>query len=91
MLRSDADAIARDPAAGRLYPYTKTRQDRTVDLLAPLATDFAEWALANDRRSGLVMPRTDGQPWTRADWGNWRRRVYRRAVTPAVLSPPTCG
>src|ERR671928_216010 len=36
-------AVRRKNVDGTLYPYTKTRQDRTVDLLAPLATDFAEW------------------------------------------------
>jgi integrase len=81
-------AVRRKNVDGRLYPYTKTRQDRTVDLLAPLATDFAEWALASGRRSGLVMPRTDGEPWTRADWGNWRRRVYQPNATAVGLSSP---
>jgi len=79
-------AVRRKNVDGTLYPYTKTRQDRTVDLLAPLATDFAEWALGSGRRSGLVMPRTDGEPWTRADWGNWRRRVYQPNAKAVGLS-----
>jgi integrase len=81
-------AVRRKNVDGTLYPYTKTRQDRTVDLLAPLATDFAEWALASGRRSGLVMPRTDGEPWTRSDWGNWRRRVYQPNARAVGLTSP---
>ncbi|HEV7853482.1 MAG TPA: tyrosine-type recombinase/integrase [Mycobacterium sp.] len=62
---------------GQLYPYTKTRQNRRVKLLAPLATDLAEWKLASGRRDGLVVPRTDGKPWRDHDYRNRRRRIYK--------------
>jgi integrase len=57
---------------------TKTRQTRSVRLLAPLATDIAEWRLACGRPDGstLVFPGREGQPWADHDWRNWRKRVY---------------
>ena len=57
---------------------TKTRQTRSVRLLAPLATDLAEWRLACGRPDGttLVFPGREGRPWANHDWRNWRKRVY---------------
>jgi integrase len=69
--------VRRKNVDGHLYPDTKTRQNRRVKLLAPLATDLAEWKLATGRRDGLVMPRAAGQPWRDHDYHNWRRRVYK--------------
>jgi integrase len=69
--------VRRKNVDGQLYPYSKTRQNRRVKLLAPLATDLAEWKLASGRRDGLVVPRTDGQPGRDHDYRNWRRRVYK--------------
>jgi integrase len=56
----------------------KTRQTRSVRLLAPLATDLAEWRLACGRPDGetRVFPGHDGRPWADHDWRNWRKRVY---------------
>ena len=47
-------------------------------LLAPLATDLAEWRLARGRPDGatLVFPGREGRPWADHDWRNWRKRVY---------------
>src|SRR5205807_8602503 len=44
---------------------TKTRQHRTVRLLAPLASDLRAWRMAAGRPddSELVFPGKDGQPW----------------------------
>jgi integrase len=36
--------------------------------------------LATGRRTGLLFPRTDGQPWRKHDWRNWQRRVHRPAA-----------
>src|SRR6266545_3935478 len=57
---------------------TKTRQTRSVRLLAPLATDVAEWRLACGRPDGstFVFPGLEGRPWADHDWRNWRKRVY---------------
>jgi len=69
--------VRRKNVDGQLYPYTKTRQNRRVKLLAPLAGDLTEWKLATGRRDGLVVPRPDGEPWREYDYRNWRRRVYQ--------------
>jgi len=78
--------VRRKNVDGELYPYTKTRQNRRVKLLAPLAGDLTEWKLATGRRDGLVMPRADGQPWRDHDYRNWRRRVYQPTATALGLA-----
>ncbi|HUR85104.1 MAG TPA: tyrosine-type recombinase/integrase [Solirubrobacteraceae bacterium] len=80
--------VRRKNVHGELFPYTKTRQNRRVKLLAPLAADLAEWKLATGRRGGLVVPRQDGGPWTRWDWANWRNRVYKPHATAIGLRTP---
>ncbi len=58
--------VRRKNVDGQLYPYTKTRQNRQVKLLAPLATDLAEWKLASGRRGhDLVVPVTISSSRTR--------------------------
>jgi site-specific recombinase XerD len=70
----------------RVYA-TKTRRERYVDLLAPLAHDLAEWRLAcGGTADGLIVPRPSGGPWRREDWANWRRRVYRPAAVAAGVT-----
>lgn len=61
------------------FKTTKTRAHRSVRLLAPLRADLTRWrtASADSPAEALVFPRRDGQPWTAADWGNWRNRVYK--------------
>ena len=77
--------VRRKNVDGELYPYTKTRQNRRVKLLAPLAGDMREWKLATGRRDGLVVPRADGEPWREYDYRNWRRRVYQLAAAAVGL------
>jgi len=62
---------------------TKTRCNRTVEMVSPLVADLARWRIASGRPDGarLVFPRDDGSPWTEQDWKNWRRRVFRSAAT----------
>ncbi len=71
---------------------TKTRQTRSVRLLAPLASDLAEWRLACGRpdEGTLVFPRAEGQPWSDHHWRNWRKRVYAPVASEVQLdgSPP---
>jgi integrase len=68
---------------------TKTRRERHVDLLSPLAEELAEWRLAcgappDDQ---LIVPRYSGNgAWTRGDWNNWRRNVWRPAVIAAGVT-----
>ncbi|MGI8864787.1 MAG: tyrosine-type recombinase/integrase, partial [Solirubrobacteraceae bacterium] len=58
---------------------TKTGRARDIDLIAPLAQDLAEWRMASGRPrdSELIIPRPSGCQWTREDWANGRRRVWR--------------
>ncbi len=67
---------------------TKTRQHRTVRLLAPLAADLRAWRMAAGRPANdqLVFPGKDGQPWTQAAYQSWRRRAFRRATVAAGLA-----
>ncbi|MGB0098239.1 MAG: site-specific integrase [Solirubrobacteraceae bacterium] len=67
---------------------TKTGRGRDVDLLTPLAQDLAEWRLASGRPAGkeLIVPRPTGGEWTRADWANWRRRIWRPAAIGAGVT-----
>lgn len=67
---------------------TKTRQHRTVRLLAPLAADLRLWRMAAGRPgdSELVFPGNEGQPWTQAAYQSWRRRAFNRATQAAGLA-----
>jgi integrase len=67
---------------------TKTRQHRTVRLLAPLAADLRSWRMAAGRPddSQLVFPGKDGQPWTQAAYQSWRRCAFHRARQAAGLA-----
>ena len=71
----------------RVYA-SKTRRERTIDLLAPLRADLAEWRLACGRPGGraLVLPYS-GRAWTDHDVRNWRRRVWKPAVKACELDP----
>jgi integrase len=66
---------------------TKTRQHRTVRLLAPLASDLRSWRMASGRRADheLVFPGRDGHPRTQAAYQSWRRRAFARATQAARL------
>ena len=79
--------IERATADGTLKD-TKTRQARTVRLLAPLAADLREWRLVNGRPGddALVFPASNGEHWRDHDWRNWLRRVYRPASERAGVS-----
>jgi integrase len=67
---------------------TKTARARDVDLLAPLVQDLAEFRLACGRpdEDQLIVPRPSGGEWTRSDWANWRRRVWRPAAIAAGVT-----
>jgi hypothetical protein len=86
----DRGASARGQGGGRALPRApghhpprlshrspKTRQNRRK-LLAPLADDLAEWKLVTGQRGGLVVPREDGEPWT---------KHHLPALAPARLQP----
>jgi integrase len=67
---------------------SKTRRERRVRLLDPLAQDLAEWRLACGRPpdSALIVPTRDGDEWKRHDWQNWRRRIYQPAASAAGVT-----
>jgi site-specific recombinase XerC len=67
---------------------SKTGRARDIDLLSPLAQDLAEWRLLCGRPDGkaLIVPRPTGGDWTRSDWANWRRRVWRPAAIAAGVT-----
>jgi len=67
---------------------TKTRQHRTVRLLAPLASDLRAWRMGagHPDDSELVFPGKGGRPCTQAAYQSWRRRTFGRAVSAAGLS-----
>jgi integrase len=67
---------------------SKTGRVRHIDLLAPLAQDLAEWRLASGRPGDteLIVPRPTGGEWTRSDWANWRRRIWRPAAIKAGVT-----
>jgi integrase len=68
---------------------TKTRKNRSVPLLKPLADDLkaAQLDLGRiPRASERILPRpSDGGDWTEAVYRNWRRRVFKGAVRLAGL------
>lgn len=66
---------------------TKTRQHRTVRLLAPLDADLRSWRIAagSPNDAELVFPGKGDQPWTQAAYQSWRRRAFRRATVAAGL------
>ncbi len=67
---------------------TKTGRARDIDLVAPLAQDLAEWRMSRGRprNSELIIPRPSGGHWTREDWANWRRRIWRPAAVEAGVT-----
>jgi integrase len=65
---------------------TKTGATRVVRPPSVVAKDLAEWKLATPMPFGLIFPRkVDGEPWTRHDWNNWRRRRFGKAAVQAGL------
>lgn len=84
----DALLVRRKNVNGQLYPYTKTRTNRRVKLLAPLGADIAEWAVASGGQSGLLFPTREGEPWGKTTWNNWRRRVYQPNASALGLASP---
>lgn len=67
---------------------SKTGRQRHVRLLGPLAEDLAAWREASGEHlgNGLAFPMSGGA-WSRSDWRNWVRRVWRPATSRAGLDP----
>ena len=67
---------------------SKTGRQSHVRLLAPLAADLGAWreAAGEHAGNGLVFPGPSGA-WSRSDWRNWVRRIWRPAIVEAGLDP----
>jgi integrase len=71
---------------GVLKGQKTNRPPRTVDLLAPLKHDLAEWRLASGRPTAdtfLFPGATPERPWRDHDYRNWRKRHFRPAAQAA--------
>jgi hypothetical protein len=75
------------PNPGKIICIGLNYRDHAARLLAPLATDIAEWSLACGRPNGstLVFPGREGRPWADHDWRNWRKRVSAPVADTAEL------
>lgn len=53
-------------------------RERSIPIFPPLARTLAEWRLRQGRPGPdeLVIP-NDGLPWSKDDWRNWQRRVFK--------------
>jgi integrase len=69
---------------------TKTRRNRSVRLLKPLASDLNEWRMAAGRPDGnaRVFPMRDGRYWTESAYRNWRRKVFVPAAKAVGIGTP---
>ncbi len=64
-------------------PQLKFPSNSDPNSLGPLAADPEDWRAACGRpATGLVFPRSDGEPWTEHDCGNWPA-AFLRPLTPA--------
>jgi integrase len=76
---------------GEIVVGQKTGQPpRAPDLWGPVRRDLAAYQLSTRRPSRLdgsrlLIARADGEPWREHDHRNWRRRVFKPAVTAAGL------
>jgi integrase len=68
-------------AAGAVRRSTKTRQNRTVRLLGPVAQDLLEYRLwsGSPAADALIFPGSSGKPWGDSALGNWKARAFRPA------------
>ena len=74
---------------GELKGQKTNRPPRTVDLLAPLKLDLAEWRIASGRPpdDAFLFPgANEGRPWRDHDYRNWRKRHFRPAAEAAGLT-----
>jgi len=86
--------VHRNDVDGRVLPYTKTREQWHVRLLAPLTQDLADWGAASGRGTGVMFPRYDGDAFREVDYRNWRRWRFEPAARAAGLRdsrPMTSG
>lgn len=68
---------------GELRSGSKTSREhkRKVYVPDPVREDLEEWRLVS-RGARLIWPRSDGKPWTKTDWDNWRARHPKHGNRP---------
>jgi integrase len=78
-------------ANGVIRRSTKTRQNRTVRLLGPVAQDLLEFRMwrGNPDANELVFPGAAGKPWGDSALGNWKARAFRPAREAAAVGSAT--
>jgi integrase len=84
-------AVASKNVNGKIVEGDKTGEGkkRRVYVPGPVAEDLEEWRLASGG-AGLVFPRaSDGKPWTKSDYDNWRAR-HPRKDRRGVKRRPAC-
>lgn len=71
---SERLSVMKKNVDGKILSGSKTGEGykRTVYIPGPVMKDLEEWRVV--RPGGLIFPRTDGQPWTKTDYANWRSR-----------------
>jgi integrase len=70
-------SVTHKVTGGEVKPGSKTGLGyrRTVYVPRQVAEDLAEWREVAPRRSLMFARATDGKPWTKTDWDNWRSRT----------------
>ena len=68
--------VVRKNSQGTIRAGSKTGENykRKVYLPEPVAADLAQWR-AESEGALIFGRRTDGGPWTKHDWDNWRSRI----------------
>jgi integrase len=76
---------------GEIRRSTKTRQNRTVRLLAPVVQELKELRMWQRRPSdeALLFVGPGGRPWTETTLGNWKRRAFAPAKAAAGVPEVT--
>lgn len=76
---------------GAIMRSTKTRQNRTVRLLAPVVQELKELRMWQRRPSdeALLFAGPGGRPWSETTLGNWKRRAFAPAKAAAEVPDAT--
>ena len=78
--------LRRKNVYGKLQTGLKMEKERrAVEIPGPVAVELAEYGLSIGRRTGLIFPTRAGKPFSKSDWGNFRRRHFDKARKAAGL------
>lgn len=67
---------------GNILPGSKRSGEhrRSVKVPEIVLADLENWRLDSNGTTELVFSRSDGRPWTKTDWDNWRARRFKVAA-----------